>query len=98
MLSILLNAIHDGACRHVTFVPIYIGYDRVPEVGAYLQEVEGGSKEPESFWQMIRARKVLKKRFGKIYIKFCEPIALKDLENEYGSPVPDMRAAREGTV
>jgi glycerol-3-phosphate O-acyltransferase len=92
MLSILLNAIQDGACRHVTFVPIYIGYDRVPEVGAYLQEVEGGSKEPESFWQMIRARRVLKKRFGKIYIKFSEPIALKDLENEYGSPVPDMRA------
>ena len=92
MLSILLNAIQDGACRHVTFVPIYIGYDRVPEVGAYLQEMEGGSKEPESFWQMIRARNVLKKRFGKIYIKFCAPIALKDLENEYGSPVPDMRA------
>ena len=52
---------------------------------------KGGSKEPESFWQMIRARKILKKRFGKIYIKFCEPIALKDLENEYGSPVVDMR-------
>jgi glycerol-3-phosphate O-acyltransferase len=92
MLSILLNAIQNGACRHVTFVPIYIGYDRVPEIGAYVQEVEGGSKEPESFWQMIRARKMLKKRFGKIYIKFCEPIALKDLENEYGSPVVDMRA------
>jgi glycerol-3-phosphate O-acyltransferase len=92
MLSILLNAIQNGACRHVTFVPIYIGYDRVPEIGAYVQEVEGGSKEPESFWQMIRARKILKKRFGKIYIKFCEPIALKDLENEYGSPVVDMRA------
>lgn len=92
MLSILLNAIQDGACRHVTFVPIYIGYDRVPEVGAYLQEMEGGHKEPESFWQMIRARKVLKNRFGRIYIKFCEPISLKELENEYGSPVADMRA------
>ena len=92
MLSILMSAIQNGACRHVTFVPIYIGYDRVPEVSAYLQEVQGGQKEPESFWQMIRARKVLKKRFGKIYIKYCTPIALKDLENEYGSPVPDMRA------
>jgi len=98
MLSILLSAIQNGACRHVTFVPIYIGYDRVPEIGAYLQEVEGGSKEPESFWQMIRARKILKKRFGKIYIKFCEPIALKDLENEYGSPVPDMRATEIRTL
>jgi len=98
MLSILLNAIQNGACRHVTFVPIYIGYDRVPEVGAYIQEVEGGSKEPESFWQMIRARKILKKRFGKIYIKFCDPIALKDLENEYGSPVADMRAKEIRTL
>lgn len=92
MLSILLTAIQNGACRHVTFVPIYIGYDRVPEVKAYLEEAEGAKKEPESFWQMLRARQVLKKRFGKIYIKFCDPIALQDLENEYGSPVPDMRA------
>ena len=92
MLSILLTAIQNRACPHVTFVPIYIGYDRVPVVGAYLQEVEGGSKEPESFWQMIRARKVLKNRFGKIYIKFCKPIALKDLENQYGAPVPQMSA------
>lgn len=92
MLSILLTAVQNRACPHVTFVPIYIGYDRVPEVSAYLQEVEGGAKEPESFWQMVRARQVLKKRFGKIYIKFCDPIALRDLENEYGAPLPDMRA------
>ena len=98
MLSILLSAIQNGACRHVTFVPIYIGYDRVPEIGAYIQEVEGGSKEPESFWQMIRARNILKKRFGKIYIKFCEPIPLKNLENEYGSPVVDMSAREVRTL
>jgi glycerol-3-phosphate O-acyltransferase len=61
-------------------------------VKAYLEEAEGAKKEPESFWQMLKARQVLKKRFGKIYIKFCDPIALHDLENEYGSPVPDMRA------
>jgi glycerol-3-phosphate O-acyltransferase len=92
MLSIILNAVHQGACEHLTFVPIYIGYDRVPEEGAYIHEVEGGQKAPESFGQFIRARRLLKKRFGRIYIQFCAPLRLRDLENEYGARVRDMRA------
>ncbi|MBL0715004.1 MAG: 1-acyl-sn-glycerol-3-phosphate acyltransferase [Desulfosarcina sp.] len=98
MLSIILNAVHQGACEHLAFVPIYVGYDRVPEEGAYLHEVEGGQKAPESFWQFVRARRLLKKRFGKIYIKFCDPVRLRDLENEYGSRVRDMRAKELRTL
>ncbi|MDJ0808715.1 MAG: 1-acyl-sn-glycerol-3-phosphate acyltransferase [Desulfobacterales bacterium] len=92
MLSIILNAVHQGACEHLTFVPIYVGYDRVPEEGAYIHEVEGGQKAPESFGQFFRARRLLKKRFGRIYIKFCEPLRLRDLENAYGVRVRDMRS------
>ncbi len=98
MLSIILNAIQQGACEHLAFVPIYIGYDRVPEEGAYIHEVEGGQKAPESFGQFVRARRVLKKRFGKIYIHFCDPIRLRDLENEYGSRVCDMRSKELRTL
>ncbi len=98
MLSIILNAVHQGACEHLTFVPIYVGYDRVPEEGAYIHEIEGGQKAPESFGQFIRARRLLKKRFGKIYINFCDPIRLRDLENEYGARVRDMRSKELRTL
>ena len=62
LLSILLNAYKNGACDDLIIVPIYIGYDRVLEETSYLDELEGGQKEPESLRQVIQARKFLKKR------------------------------------
>ncbi len=79
LLAILLNAFKDGACRDMIIVPIYIGYDRVIEESSYLHELEGGQKEPENFWQVIRAHKFLKKRYGKIYVQFHDPISLNEL-------------------
>ena len=78
LLSILLDAYKNGACQDMVFVPIYIGYDRVLEEGSYLDEIEGGQKKPESFSQVIQARKFLKTRYGRIYIKFHEPISIKE--------------------
>lgn len=68
MLSILLEAFEQGACPDLILAPIFIGYDKVPEEKAYLHELEGGKKEPESFGQVLRASRILRKRFGKIYI------------------------------
>ena len=79
LLSILLDAYRNGACDDLILAPIFIGYDKVPEEKAYLHELEGGAKKPESLSQVIKARKVLKKRFGKIYIEFHDPLSLKDL-------------------
>jgi len=90
LLSILLNAFKDGACDDLVFVPIYIGYDRVLEESSYLHEIEGGKKEPESILQIIRARKFLKKKYGKIYVKFHEPISIKDLLAQNNLSIQDM--------
>lgn len=79
LLSILLNACKNGACHDMTFVPVSIGYDRVLEEKSYLQEIEGGTKQAENFWQVIRARKFLRKRYGKVYLQFGDPISLQDL-------------------
>ena len=79
LLSIILNAYKDGACEDLMLVPIFIGYDRVLEESAYLHELEGGQKEPENLRQVIRARKFLKKRYGRIYLNFHEPLSLNDI-------------------
>ncbi|MFC1862717.1 1-acyl-sn-glycerol-3-phosphate acyltransferase [Thermodesulfobacteriota bacterium] len=78
-LSILLQAYRDGACNDLIFVPTSIIYDRVIEQNAYLKEMSGGTKEKESIRQVIKAGRFLKKRYGKIYIRFSEPLSL----NEY---------------
>ncbi len=90
LLSILLEAYQKGACDDLIMAPIYIGYDKVPEEKAYLHELEGGQKEPESLMQMLRAHKVLKKRFGKIYIDFHDPISLADLVRDNGLDLAGM--------
>ena len=77
-LAMLINAYNNGACDNLYFVPVFIGYDHVLEEDAYLKEIEGGKKQPETLKGLINARKFLKKKYGKVYMKFNEPISLKD--------------------
>jgi glycerol-3-phosphate O-acyltransferase len=78
-LSILLKARQDGYCEDLVFVPASISYDRILEEKSYLKELGGTEKKQESFKQIIKARRFLKKKYGKIYIRFGEPLSL----NEY---------------
>jgi glycerol-3-phosphate O-acyltransferase len=90
LLSILLNAFKNGACEDLIFAPIFIGYDRVMEESSYLHEIEGKEKQPENFMQVLKARKFLNKRYGRVYIQFHDPISLKDLLLQYGKPIENM--------
>lgn len=83
-IAMLINAYNNKACENLYFVPIYIGYDHVLEEDAYLKEIEGGKKNPENLKGLIHARKFLKKKYGKVYMKFDEPISLKNYIKERG--------------
>jgi glycerol-3-phosphate O-acyltransferase len=90
LLSILLNAYKNGVCEDMIFVPIFIGYDRVLEETSYLHEIEGKQKQSENLLQVIKARKFLTNRYGRIYIQFHEPISFQELLLQYGTPIEDM--------
>ena len=98
LLSILVNAYKNGACEDMVIVPIYIGYDRVLEEKSYLQELEGGTKEPETLRGVIKARKFLKKRYGKIYIEFNEPILMTELVEKFGTPLAEMKPKEQNAL
>ncbi len=83
-IAMLINAYQNGACNNLYFVPVFIGYDRVLEEDAYLKEIEGGKKNPETLKGLINARKFLKKKYGKVYMKFNEPISVKEYIKEKG--------------
>lgn len=76
LLNMILRAYKEGVTQDLWLVPTFIGYDQVLEEKAYLQELEGQSKETESVGQLVRARKFLRKRYGRAYIQFSEPISL----------------------
>ena len=77
-LSILMQAYKEGFCEDLIFVPTSIVYDRVLEEKSYLKEMGGKAKENESFSQMFKARRFLKRKYGKIYIRFHEPFSVQD--------------------
>lgn len=98
LLSILLEAYKNGACEDMFFVPVFIGYDRVLEEGAYIHELEGGQKKPESLWQLIRAPKFLKKRYGRIYLNFNEPISIRDVLAKEGKTLQEMTSKEQNAL
>jgi len=98
LLSILLDAYKKGACNDMIIAPIFIGYDRVIEEGSYLDELEGGQKEPESFSQVIKAGKFLKKRYGKIYIQFNDPISLNELFADKDIQIKSMTSKEQNAL
>jgi len=99
LLSTLIKAYKNRICEDMTFVPVYIGYDRVLEEDSYLNELEGGQKKPESLLEMIKARKFLtKKRYGKIYIKFHDPISLKKLLSQMDIEIRELSDADQAAL
>ena len=77
-LSILLQAYREGYCNDLIFVPASISYDRILEEKSYLKELGGVEKEQESFKQVLKSRRFLKRKYGKIYIRFGKPLSLKE--------------------
>ncbi len=77
LLAILIQAVEEGFCEDLVFVPTAICYDRIPEEESYLKEIAGGAKEEENLGQLVRVRRVLRKRYGRVYVQFAEPLSLR---------------------
>ena len=89
-LSILIQAYREGFCKDLIFVPTSIIYDRIIEEDSYLKEIGGGSKEKENIKQVFRARRFLKGRYGKVYIRFNEPVSLNEYLSEKNADAKDI--------
>src|SRR4029077_16126779 len=82
MLSAIVNAFTDGGRRDLYLVPVSIHYGRIVEEEAYKKELLGGQKEKESFSALLKARAVLRQKYGTVYVTFAEPISLNDALGE----------------
>jgi len=78
MLSWNVDAFLDSGRRDLFLIPVSISYERLVEEGAMLSELAGGGKQEESVLGLLKARKVLRRRWGSAFIYFGEPISLAD--------------------
>jgi len=82
MLSAIVDAFVDGVRRDLFLVPVSIHYGRIVEEEAYKEELLGGQKEKESFAALLKARRVLRQKYGTVYVTFAEPISLGEALGE----------------
>ncbi|MFM1887229.1 MAG: hypothetical protein RL026_2386 [Pseudomonadota bacterium] len=79
MLSMTVRSFLRAPVRPVVFVPVYFGYERIMEIGSYVDELSGKPKEKESFLGLLRALRRLRERFGRVHVNLGEPIPLQRL-------------------
>ncbi len=87
ILKMMLDAVDRRIVEDIAFVPVSICYDEVPEQGSYSKELGGGQKTQESTGALLRSRGIIKRRFGKVYVKLAQPVyarMLLDASHEQG--------------
>jgi glycerol-3-phosphate O-acyltransferase len=77
LLSMVIQAYQEKYCDNFAAIPVYIGYDRVIEEKSYLKELTGAPKSPENTTEIIKTSKILRKRYGRVYLNIGEPIIMK---------------------
>jgi glycerol-3-phosphate O-acyltransferase len=79
MLTMTVRSYLKDATRPVVFIPVYFGYEKLPEGKSYTGELSGGQKRKESLFGLARSLKVLKEHFGQVHVNFGQPLPLAEV-------------------
>ena len=92
MLKMTLEHHARGMPRPLALVPVYFGYEKLIEAGAYLDELRGGEKQRESIGDLLRSLRLTRQNFGKVAVNIGTPIVLSDwvAEQAPGADLPSL--------
>ncbi len=79
MLAMTVNSYLQDPRRPIVFIPVYFGYEKLIEGGAFINELGGSEKRSESLFGLIRSIKALRNNFGKVYVNVGEPIEVESV-------------------
>ncbi len=103
VLGMVLDAASGArADQEVTFLPMAICYEQIAEENAYARELAGEEKKTEDVGQVVRASRVIRKRFGRVYLRVGEPLPCREIFAEQEGnwralPAPARKAALSRT-
>lgn len=84
LLSMVIDAALKLRHRKVYFVPISVGYERIIEERSYVHELGGGEKRKENVGGLLQTPKVLRSRYGRLYVQFGDILSFDELIAEHG--------------
>lgn len=80
VLGMLMEAAEVRPHDHdVTLLPMSLAYEEVAEQASYVREAGGEEKKPETVGQVLKARSVLSRRYGRVYLRVGEPIRCSEI-------------------
>ncbi len=80
----------------LTLLPINISYEQLAEENVYARELAGEKKKSEGIGDMIKARRVLFQRYGRVYLRVGEPIQLREAMEDLDKPWDELDRHRRG--
>jgi glycerol-3-phosphate O-acyltransferase len=86
----VMDAYKRASIEDALFVPVAISFDQIPEMDDYIAMQHGVPKRKESLKWFIDYIAGMKSKYGRVYVRFAEPIALSD-------KVPASSDVAEGT-
>ena len=95
LLSYAADAYLQGRVDDIVLLPVSITFDQLHEISEYADYARGGQKKPEGFgwlYGFIKAQGA--RHYGKIYVRFGEPVLLSMFLGLPGGPVAADPAAR----
>ena len=63
--------------------PVTINYDKIYEGESFPYELLGDEGKRESVFKILKSIMWVNEKYGKVYIKYCKPISLKEKIQEY---------------
>ncbi|MDG9668423.1 glycerol-3-phosphate 1-O-acyltransferase PlsB [Hahella sp. CR1] len=79
MLMMTVRSYLRNYKKPITFVPVYIGYEKILEARSYLGELRGKKKKDENIFGLFKSLRNLRNSFGRVSVNFGEPFALSDV-------------------
>jgi len=74
----VMDAYKRASIDDALFVPVAISFDQIPEMDDYIAMQHGVPKRKESLKWFIDYIAGMKSKYGKVYVRFAEPVALSD--------------------
>ncbi|MCC6810098.1 MAG: 1-acyl-sn-glycerol-3-phosphate acyltransferase [Deltaproteobacteria bacterium] len=96
MFKYVVEAWRSPGAPEITFVPVSIDYEKIIEHASYQAELQGKEKKREDFSALLRTRKILRSRYGRVHVSFGAPIKLSQFAARRGVDLPDREATKSG--
>ncbi len=77
MIAMIIRALFDPSVQDIYVVPTAISYERIVEEEGYIRELRGDEKRKEKKRDLFKLRKIFRKRYGTVFVRFGTPISLK---------------------